>query len=169
MLKYLLVFCVLLSIGLCEDIQNQTDIFQNDVKVDDKKISDKTIPNDIKPFEGESEREEPPKGEIPPEVPPRENPPHDSDNDKGFCDTMSREGIQRCKIQYKEITKGELSSRKICCAIKTLQQCVVPVLNQFCTFEAFNDIEKELHGINQICKIIGQRYCPKNENQRRRS
>ncbi len=77
------------------------------------------------------------------------------------CNSKARDGYQRCKGQYHEITKGNRNVRKICCALKTLQQCVIPVINENCSFEAFNDIESELHGINEICRIVGSKSCPR--------
>ena len=173
MFKYFLIFCVLLHICLSQDIKNQTDVNDNEINPEDNKLNDKTLPKDGPQVQNQPKDEleyrqngDKPNDDKPlPESVGGEEPPKENT----LCDSKAREVYEKCKSQYKQITKDEQSSRRICCAVKTLQQCVLPVLNQYCSFEAINEMEKEFHGINHICRIVGSRYCPKVENLRVRN
>lgn len=109
------------------------------------------VNSDSKQFEKESE------------IPSKDAVKEESSDGSRLCESMAKQEYEKCKLQYKEITKGEQNSRKICCALKTLQQCVLPVINKYCSFEALNEIDRELMGANHICRIVGSRYCPKME------
>ena len=143
----LILFCFLLQAIDAKRAQKQV-YAPNDSDSSSVKTSNE-VKTDRKTTERESEFQNEPKEET--------------SNGNNLCQTMTKEGYEKCKQQYVEITKGEQNSRKICCALKTLQQCILPVLNKYCSLDAFNEIEKDLHGANHICRIVGSRYCPKVE------
>jgi hypothetical protein len=102
--------------------------------------------------------------DIEPLMPPLPINPKDSEIDP-MCFSAMKEVYRNCKTNYNEVTKGEKDVRKICCAVKDFQRCLIPEINVKCGFEAFNEMEREMHGINHICRAVGTRYCQRNRDQ----
>jgi hypothetical protein len=84
--------------------------------------------------------------------------------DINLCSSKTSDAYERCKGQYHEITNGYPDVHKICCALKTLQQCLIPVINEYCGLEAFSNIKSELNGVNEICRFVGSESCPRLDN-----
>jgi len=141
MFKYLILICFLLfDISLSVDEEKEVTVNQESQKNVFK-------PNGDGPEIGGLPQLDPNKPEM----------------DNSSCNSVAKIVYDRCQIQYYEITKGEQNVKKICCAVKTLQQCLLPAVNENCNFEAINYIERELHGVNQICQMIGSRSCPRKD------
>jgi hypothetical protein len=97
-------------------------------------------------------------------TPPLPTNPKDSEIDP-TCVSAMKEVYQNCKTNYNEVTKGEKDSGKICCAVKDFERCLIPQINVKCGFEAFNEVESGLHGINDICRVVGTRYCQRKSDK----
>jgi hypothetical protein len=160
MFKYLLI-CLVLSHQSFGAIDGQN----KDFKPLDEKSKEKldVVPESV-PTETDFKPKHDKEKDIEPLVPPLPVYPKDSEIDP-MCSSAMKEVYQNCKTNYNEVTKGEKDARKICCAIKDLQKCIIPEINVKCGFEAFNELERELHGINHICRVVGTRYCQRNSIQ----
>jgi hypothetical protein len=141
MFRYLLLTCLIFNASLSAEKEKVNINEENNEKVGIKALK----PNDVMPERVDLSQT----NSFKPEA------------DITSCNSKARDAYQRCKRQYDEITKGNRDVNKICCALKTLQQCLIPVINENCSFEAFNDIESELHGVNEICRIVGSKSCPR--------
>jgi hypothetical protein len=156
MFKYLLI-CLVLS----HQSFGAIDRRNKDVNPLDEKNKEKL---DAVPESVPTETDFKPRNDREKDISPLPTNPKDSEIDP-TCVSAMKEVYQNCKTNYNEVTKGEKDFRKICCAVKDFQKCLIPEINVKCGFEAFNEMARELHGINHICRIAGNRLCNRNSDK----